>query len=243
MLTEAQLQQFQDVGYVILEAMFAPEQMDELAEHIDRLVEAKEAMIAEAGGAQGISRAKEIVFAEHLAEQNDAVKAFIGQPKLVGLAVDTLGPNVSLYWDQAVYKRPETKKDFPWHQDNGYVPIVPEQYLTLWIAVADATLENGCIWVIPGSHKQGVVKHVSTPIGQQCYFGEDPGTPVPLKKGSLVAFSSMLFHRSGPNVSDTIRKGYVVQYSDAAARHGITHEPFERLMVAKDGKPVLNVEF
>ncbi len=237
MLSEAQLQQFKEQGYVILENYFSPAEMDELAGHIDRLVQEKEEMIASAGGAQGISRANEIVFAELLAAKDDAIKAFIAQNKLVGLAVDTLGPDISLYWDQAVYKRPETKKDFPWHQDNGYVPIEPELYLTCWIAVADATLDNGCIWVIPGSHKKGVVEHVSTPIGKQCYFGEDPGTPVTLKQGSLVAFSSMLFHRSGPNLSDTIRKGYVVQYSDAGARHGITKEPFNRLVVAKDGKP------
>ena len=240
MLSEKQLKQFDEQGFVILEDWFTAGEMDALAGHIDALVQAKEAMIANAGGTQGISRANEIVFAEHLAAQDDAVKAFIAQPKLVGLAVDTLGPNVSLYWDQAVYKRPETKKDFPWHQDNGYTPVEPELYLTCWIAVADATLENGCIWVIPSSHKQGVVEHVSTPIGRQCYFGADPGTAVPLKKGSLVAFSSMLFHRSGPNLSDTIRKGYVVQYSDAGARHGITKEPFNRLVVAKDGRVIGN---
>jgi hypothetical protein len=50
----------------------------------------------------------------------------------------------------------------------------------------------------------------------------------------------MLFHRSGPNLSDTIRKGYVVQYSDAGARHGITKEPFNRLVVAKDGMRIWN---
>ena len=44
-----------------------------------------------------------------------------------------------LYWDQAVYKKPDTAASFPWHQDNGYAYVEPQQYLTCWIALTDAT--------------------------------------------------------------------------------------------------------
>ena len=63
------------------------------------------------------------------------------------------------------------------HQDNGYVAIEPEHYLTCWLALNDATLENGCIWARPRSHLGSVVEHKPTPIGLQCYFGDDPGIP------------------------------------------------------------------
>jgi phytanoyl-CoA hydroxylase len=101
-----------------------------------------------------------------------------------------IDPNVALYHDQSVYKKPETKKDFPWHQDNGYTPIEPEQYLTCWIALEDATIENGCIW--PGTHKQGPVEHVRTKTGLLCYFGKDPGIPVPLQKGGVAVFFTII---------------------------------------------------
>ena len=55
-----------------------------------------------------------------------------------------------LYWDQAVYKKPDTAAPFPWHQDNGYAYVEPQQYLTCWIALTDATEDNGCPWVVPG---------------------------------------------------------------------------------------------
>ena len=45
--------------------------------------------------------------------------------------MDLLGPDVRLYWDQAVYKKPETPREFPWHQDTGYVFTEPQDYLTL----------------------------------------------------------------------------------------------------------------
>src|SRR6185369_2985444 len=69
------------------------------------------------------------------------------------LAHDLIGPDVRLYWDQAVYKKPERPRTFPWHQDNGYTYLEPQQYLTCWIALTDATRGNGCPWVAPGLHR------------------------------------------------------------------------------------------
>jgi phytanoyl-CoA hydroxylase len=91
---------------------------------------------------------------------------------------------------------------------------------------------------LPGTHHQGMVKHEDTPIGKQCYFGDDPGTPVPLTKGSMAVFSSLLFHRSGPNTRANTRKSYILQYTPADARHVVTGEPFNRPLIARDGKPV-----
>jgi ectoine hydroxylase-related dioxygenase (phytanoyl-CoA dioxygenase family) len=147
---------------------------------------------------------------------------------------------VKLYWDQAVYKKPETPRDFPWHQDNGYTPVLPEEYLTCWLALEDANIHNGCIWVLPETHKQGLVEHKETSIGKQCYFGSDPGVAVELRKGGMAFFSSLMFHRSGPNVSDSIRKGYIVQYAHASVRDKASGEPRGRFVVAQDGKLVTN---
>jgi hypothetical protein len=53
------------------------------------------------------------------------------------------GPDVRLYWDQAVYKKPRTEAPFPWHQDKGYTFVEPQQYLTRWVALTDADLKTG----------------------------------------------------------------------------------------------------
>lgn len=71
--------------------------------------------------------------------------------KLVDLTTKLLGPDVVMYWDQAVYERPETDKDFPWHQDNGDGLVMSEEYVACWIALEDSILENGCIWIILNS--------------------------------------------------------------------------------------------
>lgn len=236
-----QLKQFEEEGYFIVENLFSAEEMDELTAQVDRYVEEHNAKIAGKGeGESGISRANEITFTALLVKRSEYFQRFCAQQRLVDLTVPILGGDVSLYWDQAVYKRPETAKDFPWHQDNGYGLVLSEEYVTCWLAMEDATVENGCIWVKPRTHKDGIVEHVNTPIGWQCYFGDDPGIPVELKKGSMVVFSSLLFHRSGPNLSDRVRKGYILQYCPSGVRNAKTGKAFKKMIVAKDGKPHLD---
>lgn len=243
MLTPEQLHQFAEQGFIVLENAFDPEEMDALAQRIDSITEEHNRKIASTGERQeGISRANEITFTAHLVKKDEIFQQFCAHETLVDVTTTLLGPDVSLYWEQAVYKRQETKRDFPWHQDNGYGNLAMlDPYLTCWIALADATVENGCIWVMPGSHKGGIVEHRPTPIGLQCYFGEDPGVPVALKKGGMAVFSSMLFHRSGPNVSDTVRKGYIVQYSKTGTVNAKTGEPFRKVSIAKNGQRHLDL--
>ena len=84
------------------------------------------------------------------------------------LASDLIGPDVRLYWDQAVYKKPGNPEIFPWHQDNGYTYVEPQQYLTCWVALTDADEENGCPFVVPGVHRHGTLAHGLTDLGYEC---------------------------------------------------------------------------
>jgi hypothetical protein len=60
-----------------------------------------------------------------------------------------------------------------WHQDNGYTFVEPQQYLTCWVALTDATEANGCPWVAPGVHKLGTLAHrYVEPLGFECF--DDP---------------------------------------------------------------------
>ena len=239
MITADQIKQFHDVGYFILPQAFPAAEIDTLREHIDTFASAHKTRLKETG-TEGISRANEISFTINLAAQDPEIMKFVAQDTFVELTSALLKSDISLYWDQSVYKEPETAKDFPWHQDTGYVPTDPAEYVTCWLALDDVPVESGSIWVIPGSHHQGMVEHKQTDIGWQVYFGDDPGVPVPLQKGGMVVFSSLLFHRSGPNLSNHTRKGYVIQYSVAHAKNAKTGEPFNRIVIARDGKPALH---
>ena len=78
-------------------------------------------------------------------------------PLLAGLGRDLVGPDVRLYWEQAVYKQPHSSEPVLWHQDNGYTFVEPQAYLTCWIALTDATPDNGCVVVMPGAHRGGTL--------------------------------------------------------------------------------------
>lgn len=112
--------------------------------------------------------------------------------------------------------------------------VDPSPYLTIWIALNDVTIENGCVWFLPGSHKQGVVPHEDTSIGKSCYSldAENQGVPAPLPAGSAAVFWSTTMHKSGINVSNGERKGLVIQYCHAGLRYSHNQE------LVPDLKPV-----
>lgn len=238
-ITEVQRKQYREQGYLIFESIFPAGEIDELRRRIDALDEERERKLRQFGQ-EGISIPGQINFTASLAQKDEYIRRFSMQRAFVEIAAALLGPNVRVYWDQSVYKRPEAKRDFPWHQDNGYGPIEPLHYLTCWIALEDVAIDNGCIWIQPGTHRQGVVEHRQTEVGKQCYFGSDPGMPVPLKKGGMAVFSSLLFHRSTANVSSSVRKGYILQYSETGAYNPLTGKTFENgPIILEDGRPVL----
>ncbi|MEN8181088.1 MAG: phytanoyl-CoA dioxygenase family protein [Myxococcota bacterium] len=145
-----------------------------------------------------------------------------------------------LYWDQAVSKPPGADSEVPWHQDNGYTPVVPEEYLTFTVAIAATTEKNGCLWLQPGSHRRGAQPHRKVDsFFYQGYEGPETGVPVEQPEGSVLVFSSLTLHRTGANRSDGPRRSWVIQLCPAEARHGETGVPFDdRLLVARDGRPL-----
>ncbi len=240
LMNDAQLTEYQSQGFVVLDHVFTGEEMAELAllieahhaEHEERLRKL---------GTEGISRAGEIAFTSHLAERDPALLKFVRRPEFVEITTKVLGPDVDLYWNQSVYKEGHGAAEFPWHQDDGYTPVVPSPYLTLWLAVNDATVENGCLSVIPQSHEHGLVPHTQTDVGLACHPLDDPdqGVPTPIPAGSMIAMQSLTFHKSGVNRSSGMRKAYIVQYSAAGLRDAKTGEILpDKWPVARHGRSV-----
>ncbi len=241
-ITTEQKRLLDEQGYFLLENVFTPAEMDELAVWIEDHQRRHEESIKAQGGTQGISRAEEITFTSHLAESDDNIRTFVTRPEFVAITTPFLGHDVDLYWNQSVFKMPEGEKQFPWHQDDGYTRVVPSPYLTLWLALNDATTENGCISVIPGSHKRGLVPHEPTPIGLACHSldDSDQGVQVPVKGGSIAVFYSLTMHKSGVNRSKGPRKAYVIQYSVAGLKNADTGEVLTgKIPLARGGNSVV----
>ena len=236
-ITDGQRRSFNEDGYFVLENVFSRDEMEALGRLIEAHQKRHEQRLQDVG-VEGISRANEISFTSHLAEQDEAIKEFVKRPEFVAIATALIGPDIDLYWNQSVYKGPGGKASFPWHQDDGYTPVEPSPYLTLWLAINDATPDNGCISVLPGSHKRGLVPHERTPVGLACHSLDDPdqGVMVPVKAGAMAVFPSLTMHKSGGNRSQGTRKAYVIQYSAAGLRNATTGQVLEnKIPIARDG--------
>ena len=245
-LSPEQIKSFDENGYTIVEDAFTSEEIEKVLEKIDPFeFNVTEALKGLDGGKFFISRAEEITFTTHLVTQSEELKEFSKHEVFTGICKDLVGDNVRLYWDQAVYKKPGTKDEFPWHQDNGYTFIEPQAYLTCWVALTDTDETNGCPCVMPGLHKKGTLHHETTDIGYEIPLDSSDSVTLPLKAGSIAVFSSLTPHRTGPNLNENIRKAYILQYAPEGSKRLISHslseevnEESRQYFVLKEGSKV-----
>ena len=245
-LSPEQIKSFDENGYAIVEDAFTSEEIEKVLEKIDPFeFNVTEALKGLDGGKFFISRAEEITFTTHLVTQSEELKEFSKHEVFTGICKDLVGDNVRLYWDQAVYKKPGTKDEFPWHQDNGYTFIEPQAYLTCWVALTDTDETNGCPCVMPGLHKKGTLHHETTDIGYEIPLDSSDSVTLPLKAGSIAVFSSLTPHRTGPNLNENIRKAYILQYAPEGSKRLISHslseevnEESRQYFVLKEGSKV-----
>jgi phytanoyl-CoA hydroxylase len=244
LITDEQARSFNERGFFVLENAIEPATVVRVREAIDPFeAKAEEFLRSRPDGRMGIAQADGITFTVHLVRLSSVLREFSASHVFSGLCHDLIGPDVRLYWDQAVYKKPEYPKHFPWHQDNGYTYIEPQAYLTCWIALNDATVDNGCPWVIPGGHLRGTLAHRLSKLGYVCREEDGPeALAVPVREGSVVVFSSLMPHRTGPNVTAGVRKSYILQYAPDGARIVQTDtacdQPERQYLILKNGERV-----
>jgi len=219
-VSDEQARAYDQQGFFVLEDALDADAVAAVRAEIDPIEAAVEDEIREAteDGRAFIYRAGEITFTTHLVARSAVLRDLVSSAPLRDVAVDLLGPDVRLYWDQAVYKKPGTESPFPWHQDNGYTFVRPQQYLTCWVALTDVDEDNGCPWVVPGLHRQGTLAHRTSELGYVCLDDAPDAVAVPARAGSVVVFSSLTPHCTGPNRTEEVRRSYIVQYAPDGAR-------------------------
>jgi len=214
----AQARAWSEQGHFVLEDAFTEEELAPVTRTLDALDAQVSAFLrSRPDGRMLIAEDGNITFMTHAVLRSAAVRAFCSHRVFQDLGHDLIGPDVRLYWDQGVYKKPERPGTFPWHQDNGYTYVEPQQYVTCWVALNDATVENGCPRVVPGLHLYGTLEHWTADAGFQCLEDPPGAVAVEAAAGSIVVFSSLTPHATGPNRTDGVRKAYIVQYAPDGA--------------------------
>ena len=151
--------------------------------------------------------------------------ARVRDPRLTDPIVDLLGPNILGLNNLYIWKSPKIGLGFPWHQDKWYFN---HQYKTgttvaTWSAIDAADKENGCLYVIPGSHKDGVREHKELGGSQQGEFKQaegardEDGVAVEIPAGAVIWFNSQVLHKSTDNHSSRFRRANIAHYISATA--------------------------
>lgn len=165
-----------------------------------------------------------------------ALFEFITHPKLLSVVESFVGPEIV---GSSVYRiRPKipgmAKGIVPWHQDSGYFsPHCDEDLiLTCWMPLVDATVENGCLQVLPRTHRQGVIRHYTNgPNGYLAIGDEDlpPIKPiaVPVPLGGALFMTNRTPHCSTPNTTDVVRWSLDLRYQDAKVPNNVGELPQE----------------
>ncbi|NND96899.1 MAG: phytanoyl-CoA dioxygenase family protein [Pirellulaceae bacterium] len=218
LVSPQQRQQFVDEGYFILESVIPDDHLQILRDCCDRLIESMHREMDRLGTDHiHIShRGKRYHIAKKY-DQVDGLARYVFSDLMAEICKATIGDTAYLFYDQYVAKAAEQGIKFAWHQDGGYLGFPHRPYVTVWAAVDDMTIENGTAYVMPFSTIgiRSLVEHIRDEVtGDKIgYFGDQPGIAAVVPAGSVVVFSSLCFHRSGPNTTDRMRRAYVTQYS------------------------------
>jgi len=145
-------------------------------------------------------------------------------PKIIEIVKNIVGSNITGIHSMLINKPPDTTVDLsrhPLHQDQHYFPFRPcERICASWTAMEKIDEMNGCLFVIPGSHKSKLYPHDYPSNGvNKAYHGVKGFDNVPkvnliMEKGDTVFFHPLLLHGSGPNLTKGFRKAISVHYAD-----------------------------
>ena len=205
-LSKKAIQKYRDDGFTPAVRIMSKEE----AEHFRIRLQAVEAVVGELKGGRRLKC--------HLLYK--WVSDLIRKPAIVDRVETLLGPNVLCWGTDLWLKEPDSNKFVSWHQDNQYWGISGTELLTAWIALSPATVESGCMRMLPGSHKCDGLEHVDTfhkdnmlTRGQSIFeIDENQAVNIEVDTGEAVFFNYRIAHASHPNLSQERRIGIAIRY-------------------------------
>jgi ectoine hydroxylase-related dioxygenase (phytanoyl-CoA dioxygenase family) len=154
------------------------------------------------------------------------MRDYLAHPAIVETLTHVIGPGVKCM-QSMLFIKAAGKPGQAWHQDEDYIPTRDRSLCGAWIALDDATIENGCLWVLPGSQRHGVLwpqriqEDRQFDCAQESYgfpYRDEDAVPVEVKAGSIVFFNGYLLHCSLPNRAKSgYRRVLVNHYMSASS--------------------------
>ncbi len=248
-LTDAHVEQYRQLGFIAIADAFDAQRVDAAHRVLDDVIadppEDFDGLMFEAAAAERLDELtmderfdavrKLMRFGEHA----PALSALGRDERLLAMVRRLLGDREPrMFQDMALLKGPGGREK-PWHQDHAYFNLeIGQPVVGVWIALDEATVANGCMQVVPGSHRDGPVVHFQRRDWQICdtMVRADESVAAPLKPGGLLLFDGLLHHGTPHNLTKQRRRAVQFHYCAADAQWV---EPNDRLAVfGEEGKDV-----
>ncbi|WP_337103356.1 phytanoyl-CoA dioxygenase family protein [Paenibacillus sp. YIM B09110] len=223
MITSQDVQFYKENGYLLVKGVFSQPEVLEMRESVECIIQRAARAKADANHAwQGDflppDQLKKLVLKGfHDVHYHDAAFTRAAtHPNMVSVLNGIIGPNVQLHHSKMLVKPPANGAAFPMHQDYPYFPHRDHSMLAASVHLDDADMENGCLCVVPGSHKQGPIPHIGVHYLNHKEHPISSGTPCPAGAGDVLFFNYLTIHGSDVNRSERTRRNVLFQYRDAA---------------------------
>ena len=220
-LSKQQIDSYRENGFVVLNNFLAPEELETWRASLDDAIKQR--------GQQRILHHEEKVdenayynnvFVQrvNLWQDNEKIRQLMLDRRLGKLAAQLAGVDgIRIWHDQALIKQPYGNPT-AWHLDNPYWSFSSRQAISIWVALDNATLANGCLWYIPGSHK--TAKYDSVGIGKNLAglfrlypeWAKLEAQPADCRAGSCVFHNGLVAHGAGANMTPRARRAMTCAY-------------------------------
>ena len=246
LITDEMLEQYQDHGYTLVRGVFEPELIESYQKRFAAIVNGeiepaegmlvmRDIMIAK-GAVKPKTRAEEIAKVQDF-ENDEVLYSYVTNQRLLDCVERLIGREVFTLHTMLINKPPNVDGRHPLHQDLLYFPFRPADKIAAgWTALQPIHKENGCLTVVPGSHKQGLLKH-ENPDWEYlngAYFGAQgvgehtERVYVEMEAGDTVFFHPELLHGSGRNKTQGFRRAISAHFASTECSWAWTFEDFNR---------------
>ncbi len=217
---------YKEFGYLVAPALLSIAEVDELKKETTAIFRGErgnvEGMLVVQANESDADVLKKYVAIHFPHKISSVIHACLSHPKIVNVLTNIISPNVKCMQSMLFVKGPG-KAGQAWHQDEFYIPTRDRSLTGAWIAIDDASVENGCLWIIPGRPKY-IMRRVDNSCNEYAdvdtidvsEYGADGPIPVEVEKGSVVFFDGYTLHSSKRNKTiDSFRTALVNHYMSA----------------------------